>query len=112
MLLILILIMIFIENMKKNNLKLKFTKRLVRLLGIDFLFICVYLLVNPLINGLLVLNTFYILVNIFIILVANVIERLLLLKYYKEAKRRLNIYNPFIIGITGSCGKTSIKNYD
>lgn len=109
--LIIILLMIFIQNLKNNRLKLKYTKRLLRLLEMDFLFLCGCLLINPLINGLLVINAFYILVNILVIFVSNCIEKLILLKYYKQAKKRLKTYNPFIIGITGSCGKTSIKNY-
>mgnify|MGYP003405677556 FL=1 len=38
-------------------------------------------------------------------------DYILLLKHYKQAKKRLKLYDPFIIGITGSWGKTSIKNY-
>ncbi len=110
-LLIVILLMILVENISEIKLKLKFTKRLIRLLGIDFLFLLIYLLINPLINGLLALNTFYVFTNILTILVSNYIEKLLLLKHYKQAKKRLKLYDPFIIGITGSCGKTSIKNY-
>ena len=34
-----------------------------------------------------------------------------MIKYYKHANKKIKKYNPFIIAITGSCGKTSVKNY-
>ena len=44
-------------------------------------------------------------------MLSNSLEKLLLYKYIKIAKNKLKKYNPYIISVTGSCGKTSVKNY-
>lgn len=61
--------------------------------------------------GLLLINTFYLLTTFFAIFISNLIEKLLLKKYIKQATQKLIKYNPNVIAITGSCGKTSVKNY-
>ncbi len=108
---ILLLLIFCLPIVLKNKPKIKKTKRLLRLLGIDLLPIILIFIVKARINGLLVINIFYLLINFLLAKVATVIEKMLNIKYYKQAKNRLNKYQPMIIGITGSCGKTSVKNY-
>ena len=100
-----------VRLLKKYNIK--YSKRIIRLLLIQFLILLTfyYLLKINFISYLIIINSLYIVINIVIFYISNLIEKILIRKYYKQATKRINKYNPFIIGITGSCGKTSIKNY-
>jgi len=109
--LILLLLIIILENIRKNTLKLKVTKRLLRLLGIDLLVFLLVFIFEPIINGLLLINSLYQIITFLVILLSNSLEKLLLYKYIKIAKNKIKKYNPYIISVTGSCGKTSVKNY-
>ena len=50
-------------------------------------------------------------VIILAVLISEITENILFLKYKKQAKEKLNKINPTIITITASYGKTSIKNF-
>lgn len=108
---ILLSVIIILENIRKNTLKLKITKRLIRLLGIDLLINSLVFIFQPFLVGLLLINTFYLLTTFSAIFISNLIEKLLLKKYIKQATQKLIKYDPNVIAITGSCGKTSVKNY-
>jgi UDP-N-acetylmuramoyl-tripeptide--D-alanyl-D-alanine ligase len=49
---------------------------------------------------------FLVLANLVLVPIEKLIQR----KYISEAKEKLKKYNPTIVGITGSFGKTSVKN--
>lgn len=85
------------------RVKLKYTKRIIRLL-----------LSNVIFNILLVISNVYILFPILIIInyyILNIIEEHINHIYHKKALNKLNDYNNDIIAITGSFGKTSTKYY-
>lgn len=103
------LIIIIIKNYKiVKNKKIKQTSRIKRLLIIHILLIII-LIKN--VNSIMLLNIFSITIHYILGQIANIIEYIIMLKYYKQAKKKIDEYKPIIIGITGSCGKTSIKNY-
>lgn len=94
---------------KKTNKPLKTTQRVKRfflILGfvetVSLLFIY-KLQINPGISVACVL-----LISVFI---SEIVEKILFAKYKKTAFNKLNSINPKIITITGSYGKTSIKNF-
>ena len=94
---------------KKINKPLKITKRVKRFLGIVGLIETFSLVIlnksniNPGLTLLVVL--------LLSVIISEITEELLFIKFKKEAKRKLNKINPKIITITGSYGKTSIKNF-
>lgn len=105
-LLILLLIMYLLKQTK--IFKLKYTNRIKRLFFLHIIFIFPFILFNYL---LFVINTLYLLINILITSLSILIENILIKKYYQKAYNKVKEYKPFIIGITGSAGKTSVKNY-
>lgn len=96
-------------NIKK--IKIKKTKRIKRLCALHLILLLTIFIFENKIKLLLLINIFYLLINVILSFVSTFLESIIMQKYYKEAKRRLIKYNPFIIAITGSCGKTSVKNY-
>lgn len=107
----LLLLVLLGQILTKKVPKIKKTKRIRRLLEIHLLLIILLFLVKPILTGFLIINILYLLVNFLLAKTSSLIEKLLNQKYYKRAKNRINKYDPTIIGITGSCGKTSVKNY-
>lgn len=115
---IIILAISIIYNIPKKNIKipLKFTGRVIRLIFTDMLISILILFVggiqNYLITKLIIINIF---ANILIIssnFVNQPIEKLIRNRYINEAKRILNeMPHLLVIGITGSYGKTSMKNF-
>ncbi len=93
----------------KINKPLKFTKRVKRFLLIVGFTETLNLLVmnkynnNPGLSLIVVLST--------ALLISYFVEEFLFFLYKKEAKKKLQKINPKIITITGSYGKTSIKNF-
>lgn len=108
---LILLIYILINFNIKHFKKIKYTNRIMRLLGIHLLLIISLLIFKTPINGFIFLNILYILINYILGILSSLLEKLLVKKYYKQAKNKINKYKPTIIGITGSCGKTSVKNY-
>lgn len=94
---------------KQQIIKLKLTKRIIRLL-------LVILLINVLLGIIdLLFLTLGIYIIPFIIMLSNIInkplEEHIKRKYLKKAKEKLNYINPLVVGITGSFGKTTVKNF-
>lgn len=102
---------VIIINILLNIKKIKYTNRIKRYLLIHLLFMFLMILIFSNIKILILLNIIYLFISFIISLLSNVIESLILQRYIKQAKQKISLYNPFIIGITGSCGKTSIKHY-
>ncbi len=114
----------YLKNIIKNPLlfgdksALAFTKRIKRLLIIIFLFnflyffIYFYLIKNIYLIIPIILSTiFYPIILIIPFLLAMPIEKLISLHFVKKAKRKLKNFSGKKIGITGSFGKTSTKNF-
>ena len=108
-----VLIMFLLLGIKitKNKLiiRIKITKRIIRLL-------LVILLLNVLIvfNPILVM-TIELYMLPFVIVVADLIikptELIIKKTYQKKASLKLALINPLVIGVTGSFGKTTTKNF-
>lgn len=97
----------------KSKVPLKYTSRVKRLIFTEIIIITLFLLLfkNKII-GLTILN----IMSSIICLIANFvnypIELIIKKKYINEAKKILkNMPNLTVIGITGSYGKTSVKNF-
>ena len=102
-----VFIFLIIKNIKyKNIIKLRFTKRLI-----------IYLFIN-----LFIILSFYMFIDIYIIFllipfigfssiyISKVFDYLFNLKYFYKAKKKIDKINPYVISISGSSGKTSVKN--
>ena len=113
LLLIITLVSIFYNH--KNHKNPKITNRLKRYLLIQFLLLQTIILISikqiSLIKLLIVLNIIYILISFITSYLSSQLEKIINYKYLKKAKQKVIKYKPLIIGITGSCGKTSVKNY-
>ena len=103
------LIFVNIINQEKKILKLKFTKRLIRLICVIILIYSVLIVFNQ--------NLIYLLLYIlpFIIILSNLINypiESLINKYYtSKAHKKIANIDCIKIGITGSFGKTTTKYY-
>ncbi len=114
---LLLLLSYYFPRKRKEIIKLKITKRIVRMYIFQalFIFLCAFL-TNMLVFELkaIVLGGYCFLFKYLYLLsfgLENIIELLIKRKYVKLAKRKLRIYKPKIIAITGSFGKTSTKEY-
>lgn len=87
-----------------KNYDLKYTKRVKRVLIINFVLLTIMLLTNTLKYVFIVPFLYLLLVHCGSLL----IEKIVFSKYLKKAKKRVK--DKYVIGITGSCGKTSVKN--
>lgn len=108
----------FLMSRRKVISKLRFTSRIIRLyvfIIISWTALGTLLMMLISFNHLLSLLALYIVVTPPLLLISNLvmipIENLINKFYHLQAKRKLKKYQPQIIGITGSCGKTSVKNY-
>lgn len=115
---IIILGISIIYNIPKRNSKisLKYTGRVKRLIFTDMLISLLILFVggirNYIITKLIIINVFANMLIILSNLVNHPIEMLGRKRYINDAKRILNeMPNLLVIGITGSYGKTSMKNF-
>ena len=99
----------------KNHKNPRITNRLKRYFLIQFLLLQTIILILikqiSLIKLLIVLNIIYILISFITSYLSSQLEKIINYKYLKKAKQKVIKYKPLIIGITGSCGKTSVKNY-
>lgn len=104
----LLLLFYFIMLIKEKYIvKLKITARIKRIYIILLMLIIIHIV-------FLESNYFLILIFIYLyisILIAIPIEKSIGLYYLKKAKEKLKKINPLNIVITGSAGKTSVKNY-
>lgn len=105
----LIMVCLLIEYYKLK--KFKVTKRIIRIMLLYLIYLIIidiskyyiYLIaISLILMPLIIMTIFYI---------ESHITKLINLYYYHKAKQKIKKYKPLIIGITGSCGKTSIKNY-
>ncbi len=111
---IIILICSIIINIPKSKAKipLKYTSRVIRMIITELVIGAIIYIIWPNIITLIILN----IVCIFLCVLANTINypiEYLVRKYYiNDAKKILNnMPNLIVIGITGSYGKTGVKNY-
>lgn len=101
---------------KKSKISLKYTSRVKRAIFTDLLITLIVLIIggikNYLILKLLCLNIFANLLVVLTNLINRPIERSIRKYYINDAKRILKeMPNLLVIGITGSYGKTSMKNF-
>lgn len=89
--------------LKETN-KLKYTNRIKRVLAINFILLTMFLITNTL-KYVFILPFLYLLLVHFLSLL---IEKIVYFKFLKKAKKKIK--NKCVIGVTGSCGKTSVKN--
>jgi len=104
-----ILLIIFIFRMikKKYILKLNFTSRIYRIIFVNILINIIHLMLFK-INYIIILVPIYLLLSMIILIP---VEKIIGHYYIKKARNKLNAINPIIVAITGSAGKTSVKNY-
>lgn len=93
----------------KYILKLKFTKRIIRLLIVIFLISSLIIIFNPSVSSFLIV----IYTLPFIVMLSNIIlypvEKYIKYFYKQKTKKKLSQIKPYIVCITGSYGKTSVK---
>lgn len=98
--------------------KLKFTKRMIRFIILNFVFLCVILFaINYFIKNFWLIFLNYIVLFFLIPFVMTIahfficpLEGIIKKSYILKAKKKLKKLNVIKIGITGSYGKTSTKN--
>lgn len=95
---------------KHKKTKLKFTNRIIRHFILFLFVIIIYSFILSIYHHYL-LVLLYFLPFWLTFFINSIIEWLILNKNIKTAKSKLKTYHPIIIGITGSYGKTSCKNY-
>lgn len=106
-------LLVLIKYVNKKTIKhLKFTTRILRqCIVIGALIFSIKYIYKDLTNILTLTNFIaYLLVFVSGIILLP-IESLIRQYYRNKSKSKIKKFNPFVIGITGSCGKTSIKNY-
>lgn len=109
-------IYLLFSDRKEKIIKFKYTSRVKRIILIYILFIISLFFIFK--NNYLIFFIFEILylifhrlITIFILLIEMPLEKIINLKYKRSAIKKIKRINPLIIGITGSYGKTSTKNY-
>lgn len=114
---------LFITNLftAKQKTPLKYTKRMTRLVVVYFILILIFSILIEILGFMLIPYLSYGLIGIIPIMlplfvflayyITYPIEKLISNSYVKKAKKKLeSIKNIQVIGITGSYGKTSVKN--
>ena len=101
---------------RKSKISLKFTSRVIRLLItillITVICLCIMSIKKYIFVKLILLNLLVSLIVVFCNIINLPIEKLIRKKYINEAKKILKeMPNLLVIGITGSYGKTSMKNF-
>lgn len=101
---------------EKKKIPLKITNRVKRMFVTEFIIIAIILFINGIDNYILVKLGLINIISIFLCMIANFInypiEKLNQKRYINEAKKILRESpNLTVIGITGSYGKTSVKNF-
>lgn len=91
-------------NLRKYKVKLKYTKRIIRLIVISLMGLIIVYYYLPFYG-------FFILYLIGIFKLMELLEKLLSIKYLKRARRKLKKFDGDIVAITGSYGKTTTKMY-
>lgn len=101
----------FFDLIKNKIIKFKFTKRVIRQLIAFEIVNIIVLLFSILLNRIILSIVFNIFVYWISFMISYFVEKIVQ-EYYKiKAIKKVKIYNVKIIAITGSYGKTSVKNY-
>lgn len=100
----------------KSKISLKFTNRVIRMIFTEAVIISIVLILNNINNYIFIKLCILNILASVICVIANTInhpmEELIKKKYINEAKKILqDMPNLTVIGVTGSYGKTSVKNY-
>ncbi len=88
-----------------SRIKLKFTKRVIRIILLSILYLNIIFI--PYIGLFLIIFLEFSIIPMFVL--ERILSKLINKKFIKKSKTILNIYHGNIIGITGSFGKTSTK---
>ena len=109
---ILIYVFIIVFSLIKQNyvIKLKFTKRIIRLLITMLLIISLPFIFTFDLSAFLLILLLLPLITFISMIVTYPYEKFIYTYYKNKSKKKLENINPFIIEITGSYGKTTIKN--
>lgn len=111
-LLFIIILFVLIKLKEKYIVKLNITNRIKRMFFLNLLINILYMIIFSIYNIdklFLIYLTYINLLISFIMLIP--IETFINYKYKLKAKRKIKKIKPLVIGITGSAGKTSVKNY-
>lgn len=107
-------LVLFFVKFRKSKTPLKFTNRVIRHIAIFIICSYIYLFMLEKLNiklGIYFYLIDFILIFLLSVGITNFIEYLIYCKYKKQAKKKLaSMKDLTIIGITGSYGKTSVKN--
>lgn len=100
----------------KSKIPFRITNRIIRMFITEFVIFFIIFITKGINNYIflkfLILNILSIFICIIVNLINSPIEYLIRKKYIKEAKNILsNMPNLIVIGVTGSFGKTSVKNF-
>lgn len=88
----------------RQKIKLNYTYRIKRVLVINLILLTSLCITNTLKYVFIVPFLYLWLLHCF----SLIVERIIFLKFVKKAKRKVK--DKYVIGVTGSCGKTSVKN--
>lgn len=112
---LLFLLIINFPRKRKEIIPMKFTNRIIRSYICYYFLLLFFSYIFTNINGFVVFVSFLLLVYKYFFLISfsieNILEFAIKEYYFLKAKKKLNEYKPFIIAITGSFGKTSVKQY-
>ena len=104
----------FVEPFKNKIIKFKFSKRIIRhfiIFELLNLSTSVFIILNKDFISLFIANLSYFLLFESSFFISVFIEKIIQKHHIKLAKNKLKAYKTKIIAITGSYGKTSLKNY-
>ena len=107
LLLMLCSVIYFIYYFKKEKKHLKITKRVVRLIIVFILLSLISKLFLPYFIIFLLADIILLLTNVFLMPIEKMIDRY----YINQARKKINNHASVKIAITGSFGKTSVKNF-
>lgn len=99
----------FYEPFNKKKLNIKITKRIIRQI---IIFLILSFMNTFLINySIIIIMAFNLFLYWFSFIFSLLIEKIISFYYLKKALKKINRKDLIIVGITGSYGKTSCKNY-
>lgn len=101
----------FIGLIKNKTIKFRFSNRVIAFFIIFILLISLNISYFIISYNIYYLFLYNLLVYWISFIISSFIEKIKQLYYLNKAKKKLKLYKPTIIAITGSCGKTSCKNY-
>lgn len=97
---------------KKSKIPLKYTNRVIRMFITEVMLVLILILINHSFITLSILNIISFIICIFANIINYPIEKAVRNYYINDAKKILGeMPNLIVIGVTGSYGKTSVKNF-